>query len=49
MPLHTNTHPISKDYQISNQQLGKGADGNILLIKDKKTGENYALKVNILI
>ena len=46
MDLHTKRHPISKDYRITNTILGKGVDGNILLIKDKFTEEFFALKVN---
>lgn len=45
MVFKTLKHSIEKDYKITEQVLGKGKDGNILLIIEKETGVKHALKM----
>ncbi len=45
MVFKTLKHSIEKEYKITEQVLGKGKDGNILLIIEKASGNKYALKM----
>ena len=46
MFIKTKTHSIVDDYEISDKVLGRGVDGDILLIEKKRTRKKFALKVN---
>lgn len=46
MSLKTKSYPIEKDYVLTDKILGTGADGNIILIQNKTSGEDYVLKVS---
>lgn len=45
MELKVKNNPIVNDYVISDTVLGKGADGNVILVTEKITNNQYALKV----
>lgn len=45
LPIKKNA--ITDDYKVTNQVLGLGINGKVLEIFSKKTGEKFALKVNV--
>ncbi len=45
MVFKTLKQSIEQEYKITEQVLGKGKDGNILLIVEKATGKKHALKM----
>jgi hypothetical protein len=41
------TYPIQDDYEFSDTVLGKGFNGKVTVITNKKTGSKCALKVKL--
>ncbi len=41
----TKKYSIERDFRVTEQVLGRGQDGNILLLIEKETGKKYALKM----
>ena len=48
MSLKTKSHPIENEYILKDKILGTSTDGDIILITNKMTNKDFALKVSFV-